>query len=128
MEVTEGGVTLAIPEARHGEPWCMWIIDTHGHYADGRTRVLTDERPFAVKGTGAACLCLSEEELETEARHDELNDKALAVCELLVAEFDFDWDECQMDHDSGRWFDFVFPSAGVWGRAEGDALGCVGEP
>ena len=118
-----GADQVEIPDSLRGEPACAWIIDSRGHFADGGTHILLDE----MGRTGVACLCLTEEEFETGARHDELNDKALEVCNWLASQQDFAWDECQMDHDSERWLDFVFWSAGQTQRPEGDALGCVGE-
>ncbi len=117
---------VEIPETLRGEPACAWIIDTRGHFEDGRTRLIIHEHTSG-PGTGAACLCLTEEEFETQVRHDELNDRALVVCNELAQQHDFAWDECQMDHDSERWLDFVFWAVGDWARPEADALGCVGE-
>lgn len=115
---------VEIPEWHYGEPACMWVIGSRGHFADGSSRVLYDKRS---ERTGVACLCLSEEEFETQARHAELNDLALETCKQIASQYEFAWDECQMDHDAHRWFTFVFWSAGSYMTPEGDALGCVGE-
>lgn len=119
-----GDETVEVPEALRGEPACMWVMDSRGHFEDGSVRLIIDEpRSY----TGAACLCLTEAEYESKSRHDELNDRALEVCNQLATQHDFAWTECQENHDSGRWLDLVFWARGQFTHPSGEGLGCVGE-
>ncbi len=115
---------VAIPDELRGEPACMWIMDTWVHFANGDMRLIIDE---ATDYTGAACVCMTEAEFESEARLDELNDMALQACEELAQQHEHEWDECQQDHDAGEWLDEVFWSAGDWEHPSGMALRCVGD-
>jgi hypothetical protein len=92
-------------------PACMWIIGTDGHWSDGSLRVIYDESRGRA---GTACLCLTEEEFESKTHHDQLNDLALVECERLASVHQFDWDECQQDHEAGAWLGDVFWAAGFY--------------
>jgi hypothetical protein len=115
---------VEIPEQLRGEPACAWVIDSHVHFADGGRTVIADEQ---TNWTGAACLCLTEEEFESRTRDQEFNDLALDRCNELAAQYDFEWSECQMDYESERWLDFVFWAAGEFEHPSADNLGCAGE-
>lgn len=115
---------VEIPDELRGEPACAWVIDSLVHFADGGVRVLYDEQSG---GTGAGCLCLSEQEFESGSRNQDLNDLALVVCNQLAAQHDFEWNDCQMDYESERWLDFVFWAVEEFEHPTADALGCVGE-
>jgi hypothetical protein len=112
-----------VPEELRGEPVCMWIAGTRVHYADGSVRVIRNERTSI---TGAACLCMSEEEYAEQTRLDELNDLALDRCFELAGQYDHVWNECQQAHDEQRWYDIVFWSVGDSTHPKGEALGCQG--
>jgi hypothetical protein len=92
-----------------GEPACMWIIGTNGYFADGSKRFITDE-DRSISGT--ACLCLSEEEFESESRHEELNDMSLEVCRQLAMQHDFVRDECDEHYEDQAWYTYVYWAVG----------------
>jgi hypothetical protein len=115
---------IEIPEQLRGKPACAWVGDSRVHFADGSHRLIYDEK---AGWTGAACLCLSEEEFESKFRDDEFNHLALEICHDLAAQHDFAWSECQMDYESERWLDLVYWSVGDLAHPASDELGCVGE-
>jgi hypothetical protein len=115
---------VEVPEYLRGEPACAWLIDTRVHFADGGHRLISDEQ---TRYTGAACLCVTEEEFESRSRDDEFNDLALDLCHELATQYDFVWSECQMNYESERWLDFVFWARGEFDHPSAHKLGCVGE-
>lgn len=118
---------VEVPDHLRGEPTCLWIIGSWGHFADGGMRLIIDED--AQFRTAAACVCMSDADYESGSRADELNDMALEICEDLATQNPFEWDECQQDHDDGEWLKYLFRSV-EGGSAEhpsGTALGCIGE-
>ncbi len=119
-----GDDEVSVPDHLRGDPTCMWIVDTWGHFADGGKRLISDEK---TRWAGAACVCMTDAEFESKSRADELNDMALEICEELATQHSFEWTECQQDHDDGEWLEFFFPSAGGAEHPSGTALGCVGE-
>ncbi len=106
----------------------MWIIDTWGHFPDGTVRLIFDERTTP-EWSGAACMCMTEEEYESGSRVDELKDKALDLCEELADLHPFEWNECQEDYESSPASDswWIEWSRGDHEHPAGTALGCVGE-
>ena len=114
---------VQVPEELYGDPVCMWVADAHVYEADGSLHVIFDHN---TSWTGAACLCSSEEEFNAQTRHEELNDMALQICENLADQYVHEWNDCQMKHDSKRWYTFTFWSAGAWEHPNGTALGCIG--
>jgi hypothetical protein len=119
-----GSDEVLIPDDLRGEPTCMWIIGTWGHFSDGGMRLIFEE---ANAQTAAACVCMTDADFEFKSRADELNDMALGICEELTERYPFEWDECQQDHNEGEWLDMMFRSAGNWEHPSGTALGCIGE-
>ena len=115
---------VEIPEQLRGEPACAWVIDSQVHFADGSLRVLYDEQ---TKWTGAACLCVTEQDFESRSRDQEFNDLALQICNTLAAQHDFEWNDCQIDYESERWLDFVFWTSDGFEHPAAEDLGCVGE-
>ena len=103
------------------EPACMWIVGTRGHFADGTTMLFSDE---ANNRAGTACLCITQDEYDSKSRHDELNDLALAECERLAEPYGFEWNECQMDHDSDAWMNSVFWAKGNFDNGPPPGFSC----
>ena len=116
---------IEVPDHLRGDPTCVWIIGTWGHFADGSVRLIIDD-DAAFRGA-AACVCMTEADFESQSRADELNAMALDLCDELATRYPFEWDECQQDHDDGEWLKFFFRSAGAAEHPTGTALGCVGE-
>lgn len=101
-----GDDETVVPEDDGREPACMLLINTEGHWDDGRSRAVLDE--FDSGSVAAACVCLDEEEFDSESVREEMADLLLVECERLSGLFEFDWDECQEDHDNGVWLPFVY--------------------
>ena len=82
-------------------PACAKVTGT-GYWEDGTRHVLVDERDGAV---GTACLCLTQEEIQSGERDDEINDLAFAECTRLADVYSgkFDWDNCEESYTSGEW-------------------------
>lgn len=100
---------LVIVDAEGRDPACMVLIDTAGHWDDGSSMVI-----FDAKGSGAAsgaCMCLTDDEFESQEIRWQLADRVLGECERLADEIGFDWDECQADYDNGVWLPFVYWSS-----------------
>lgn len=95
-----------VPDEDGREPACMLLVGTDGHWDDGSVRVIFDE--FDSGSVGVGCMCLTQEEFESQSRHDELAELVLAECERLSALHEFDWDECQEDYDNGVWLPLVY--------------------
>lgn len=81
-------------------PVCMLLVDTLGHWDEGESNIVWDVEAEQV---GSVCTCMTEDELLSEALHDELNDRMLVECRRLSALIGFDWDECLEDYESGIW-------------------------
>jgi hypothetical protein len=115
---------VEIPEELRGEPACAWVIDSFVHFEGDNLRVLYDEQ---TGWSGAACLCLTEEQFESRSRDAEFNDLALDICNKLAAQHEFIWNDCQMDYESERWLDFVYWAVEDFEHPSAERLGCVGE-
>jgi hypothetical protein len=119
-----GSDMVEVPDELRGEPACMWIMDSWMHFADGSMKFIHDE---PTSQTGAVCACLTEQEFESQSWREELNDRALTLCEELADRHEHEWNECQQNHDEGVWLDQMYWSAGDLDHPSGTALGCVGE-
>jgi len=110
--------------ANRAEAACMWLLGPpHVFLADGRSLVMYDE---ARQVNGTVCACLTDAELETEARHDELHDAALQECHRLVTQYDdVVGDDCDEQYESGQWLDHVYrPLGEVWSRGVPPGFAC----
>lgn len=88
---------------------CLWVVEARGLDGDGEhVSLITDE----ARGTvGTVCLCLTEREMQTRSRHDELNDLGLEECERLATldprASEFVSTSCEELHATGDWLDVV---------------------
>ncbi|WP_106390183.1 hypothetical protein [Enhygromyxa salina] len=115
---------VEIPEELRGEPWCMLIVGTWGHYDDGSSEMILNE---ATGSAAAGCLCASRDDILAGTRHDELNGVALDICQDIAATKNFAWDECQEDHDSGYWLVAYVHAEGDDAHFKPAGLQCYGE-
>jgi len=91
--------TTVAPEPE-SKPACMLLFGTFGYWEDGGSHQVWDLEKGHV---ASACMCMTEDEFYSRSLHDDLNDLLLDECERQSALFEFDWDECQEQHDSGFW-------------------------
>jgi hypothetical protein len=100
--------TVEIPVPEPGRPYCMMVVDSLGHFADGSQRLIDWPTRSAA---GCACLLPSERNdptpdypyLWTEEARNKLNALALEDCEKAALQWDFVWNECQADYESEVW-------------------------
>ena len=73
-----------------------------GYFEGGGKHVIFNENTGTA---GTACLCLTEDEIVSGARADELNDLLFEECTRLVDVYsgNYDWDECEEKYLSGVW-------------------------
>ncbi|NVB37073.1 hypothetical protein G6O69_04470 [Pseudenhygromyxa sp. WMMC2535] len=102
-------------EADDRERACMLMAGGRVYWEDGQSRVIVD----ASGRSATACLCLTEEEFETQSRHDELNERLYERCEALAATFEADSNDCLEHYEAGTWLPGVW-----WAR---DELSWMGE-
>ncbi|PRP95848.1 hypothetical protein ENSA5_37170 [Enhygromyxa salina] len=78
------------------------VITGWGYWDNGDKHVIINEETGS---SGTACLCLTDEEVLSGARNEELNDLAFAECTRLVDLFSggFDWDDCEENYLAGAW-------------------------
>jgi hypothetical protein len=91
-------------EPSETEPTCM-ILPARGHWDDGASKTINNEW-----GTvGSVCLCLTEEERESESVREELNGLAYAECNRIsTLQWDFDWTDCEELYETDAWLGGVF--------------------
>ena len=84
-----------------GRPLCMVAAGTRGYYSDGTSRHISDINHSM---TPRGCMCINEDAAHDPAVHDQLNDLTYEACvEVANTQFDFEWDECLQDYESGTW-------------------------
>jgi len=91
--------TTVAPEPE-SKPACMLLFGTFGYWEDGGSHQVWDLEKGHV---ASACMCMTEDEFYSRSLHDDLNDLLLDECERQSSLYEFDWDECQEQHDSGFW-------------------------
>lgn len=97
------------------EPLCMIAAGTMGTRADGTSSILL----YPVReGTPFVCSCITEEQYWDEAQfaeaREELNDLLLEECEWVADALGYVSNECQVDHDNGRWLSVWVFAVGRW--------------
>jgi hypothetical protein len=85
---------------------------TYGHFADGTKHYIGWE-----PGTPTGCACLRPDQrifvgthgqwFWTEDALTKLNDLAYEDCQKAASQWDFAWDECTADYESGKWLPHV---------------------
>lgn len=73
-----------------------------GYFEEGGQHVIFNENTGTA---GTACLCMTEEEVASRSRSEELNDLMFAECTRLADVYsgNFDWDNCEEKYLSGIW-------------------------
>jgi hypothetical protein len=105
--------TVVVPVPEPGRPQCMIVVGTDGHFADGTQYTVKWPRKSA-----AGCACIRPDQRTnfdsqghwdwTEDALAKLNDLAYEDCQKAAMQFDFVWDECKADYESGRWLPHVW--------------------
>lgn len=106
-------------------PACA-TITALGHWDSGAQYVIFNEQT-GTAGTG--CLCLTEQEIQSGERDDEINDVAFAECTRLADVYsgDFDWDDCEANYLSGEWIASIAFAEGETAWKAPDDLDCSGD-
>jgi hypothetical protein len=105
--------TVVVPVPEPGRPQCMIVAGTDGHFADGTQYTVNWPRKSA-----AGCACIRPDQRIFVGTHGQwfwtddalakLNDLAYEDCQKAAMQFDFVWDECKADYESGRWLPHVW--------------------
>lgn len=66
-----------------------------GHWHNGMMHTIGTARHV--------CLCITEDEYESQSRLDEINELLLEDCKSDAEKWDFDWTECEQDFASKEW-------------------------
>jgi hypothetical protein len=110
------------------DPLCMHAGGTMGYRLDGsRGRVHDREtdRPYA-------CACITEEQFWDEAEiarlSEQLEAELLLECERVAAQLGFDWNDCQIDHDTDVWHAYMADEIWAPDECPGDGWVAQGEP
>lgn len=116
--------TVAVPNAEGRDPACMVLVNTEGHWDWGGSNVIFDL--YGTGTAGGACMCLTEDEFESEEIRWQLAEQVLADCERISATFDFAWDECEEDFENGVWLPYVYwaPEGSTFDFLVPPNLGC----
>ncbi len=111
-------------DALERAPVCMAIGGTMGYWPDGtHTSVLDVDTGTAVTG----CLCMTQEEFESQLRLEELNALTYEQCELHAERSGFAWNSCAEDRDAGLWLLNTSWGLGELAWQNKDGLDCAGE-
>jgi hypothetical protein len=105
--------TVVVPVPEPGRPYCMIAGATYGHFADGTKHYVGWQHQ-----SPAGCACIRPDQRVfvgtfgqwywTDDALTKLNELAYADCQKAAKQWDFTWDECEADYESGKWLPSVW--------------------
>jgi hypothetical protein len=97
--------TVDIPDELVGEPFCMIVTGSWGHFEDGSKQLILWEGPHL---SPAGCACIDRDERWEPDVGAMLAELAYQDCEAAAKQWDFVWNECLEDYEAGVWLNTIW--------------------